>query len=357
MLNWRDPLNPLAGGAERVSEAYLRALLARGHEVVWFANTFPGAPREEMLEGLRVVRAGGRFTSWLAARRWARGQESFDLVMDQHHGIPWFAPWWVKGRVVAYIHEVLGPIWSSFYPWPVSAVGRLQERWFLRRYRHTPFWTGCDFTADQLRGLGVNSVTQVSYGIDMEALDDLGEKKLEEPLRLIVVTRLAPNKRVDHVIESLRHLRKEGIQASLKIVGDGQERSRLERQARGLPVEFAGRLAEEEKNAALREAHLQLHASVREGWGLNITEGNAMGTPAVVYPVPGLVESTRDRETGWVAEMETPQSLADGVRAALAVPDEYQRWREAGRDRARDLHWDNVLPAACDQLEAWARDG
>jgi hypothetical protein len=43
MLNWRDPRNPLAGGAERVSLAYLRELLRRGHEVFWFANDFAGA--------------------------------------------------------------------------------------------------------------------------------------------------------------------------------------------------------------------------------------------------------------------------------------------------------------------------
>ena len=60
MLNWRDPRNPLAGGAERVTEAYLRALLARGHEVAWFANAFEGAAKEEDLDGLRVVRGGGK---------------------------------------------------------------------------------------------------------------------------------------------------------------------------------------------------------------------------------------------------------------------------------------------------------
>ena len=38
MLNWRDPKNPLAGGAERVTLAYLKALAERGHEVYWFAN-------------------------------------------------------------------------------------------------------------------------------------------------------------------------------------------------------------------------------------------------------------------------------------------------------------------------------
>ena len=359
MLNWRDPRNPLAGGAERVTEAYLRALLARGHEVAWFANAFEGALIGEDLDGLRIVRVGGKFTSWLSARRWVRRQEPFDLIIDQHHGIPWYAPWWANTRVVAYIHEVLGPIWSSFYPWPISALGCWQERQTLRRYRRTPFWTGCQFTCDQLRALGAESVTPVSYGISTQVLEELDEKSLMEPVRLIVVSRLAPNKRVDHAIHALRQLREQGVKAHLRIVGDGQERAALGQLVEKLKlqgeVEFSGQLTEEQKDAALREAHLLLHASVCEGWGLNVTEANAMGTPAVVYPVPGLEESTLHGRTGLVSEEESPESLATAVQSVLQQPEDYQKWRVAARDRARSLHWDNVLRGACDQLEAWAR--
>ncbi|MCZ7636159.1 MAG: glycosyltransferase family 4 protein [Verrucomicrobia bacterium] len=79
MLNWRDPKNPLAGGAERVTEGYLRALRERGHEVVWFAFAFPEAPAEEELQGIRIVRAGGR-----GARSWRR-----DAGPDSSRGSTW----------------------------------------------------------------------------------------------------------------------------------------------------------------------------------------------------------------------------------------------------------------------------
>src|SRR6266568_6469012 len=127
MLNWRDPKNPTSGGAERVSRAYLAGLRKRGHEVYWFANDFPGAARSENLDGITVVRSGGRGTSFLRAIPWYRQQQHFDLVIDQHHGIPWYAPWWCRTNCVAYIHEVLGPIWSAFSRWPLSEFGRRQE--------------------------------------------------------------------------------------------------------------------------------------------------------------------------------------------------------------------------------------
>ena len=146
MLNWRDPQNPLAGGAERVTQAYLEALVQRGHEAWWFANDFPGASPTATLGGVHIVRGGGMGTSILAAIRWYRRQAPFDLVIDQHHGIPWYAPWWCRTRCVGYIHEVLGPIWSAFYPWPLSALGRCQERWTHWGYRKVPFWTACQAT-------------------------------------------------------------------------------------------------------------------------------------------------------------------------------------------------------------------
>jgi len=361
MLNWRDPRNPLAGGAERVSLAYMRGLVERGHEVAWFANKFSGGPDTETINGIQVVRRGGKFTSWRAARKWCTTQKPFDLVIDQHHGIPWYAPWWCKTRCVAYIHEVLGPIWHAFYPWPLSAIGKWQERLTHRKYRDVPFWTASTFTRDQLEESGVKSVTQIPYGVETCALTKLPEKDLAEPLRLITVSRLAPNKQIDHAIAALRCLVEEkGIQAGLKIVGEGQELESLKvlaaEQGMETHIEFAGALGETEKDAALRESHWLLHASVREGWGLNVIEANAMGTPAAVYPVPGLRESTLHEKTGLVAQQESPKALADVIAASLKRPRDYVNWRTSARDRAREFHWDHVLPAACDQLEAWAKE-
>ncbi len=58
MLNWRDPKNPLSGGAERVSLGYLTALVERGHQVVWFANAFSGCESKEQINGIQVAFGG-----------------------------------------------------------------------------------------------------------------------------------------------------------------------------------------------------------------------------------------------------------------------------------------------------------
>ena len=197
--------------------------MERGHEVTWFANAFPGGAPEEKIDGIRVLRGGGKFTAWLAARKWHSEQDPFDLVIDQHHGIPWYAPNWCPDKCVAYIHEVLGPIWDAFYPWPLNAIGRWQERLTLRQYSEVPFWTASDYTRELLTEQGVETIVQIPYGVATRALEELPEKELDEPLRLITVSRLAPNKQVDHAVAAVWCLREHyHLEATLEIVGQGQ---------------------------------------------------------------------------------------------------------------------------------------
>ena len=83
MLNWRDTKNPLRGGAERVTQAHLAALVERGHEVYWYTFDFPGGAREETIDGIHYVRGGGKVSSIFKAIAWYRRQEKFDLVIPR----------------------------------------------------------------------------------------------------------------------------------------------------------------------------------------------------------------------------------------------------------------------------------
>jgi glycosyltransferase involved in cell wall biosynthesis len=359
MLNWRDPVNPRTGGAERVTEGYLAALAARGHEVWWYAHAFDGCAPEERLGDIRLVRGGGVGTSVVEAIAWYWAQPPFDLVIDQHHGIPWYAPWWCRTRCVAYVHEILGPIWDSFYPWPFNRIGQLQERWTHHLYRRVPFWTASRFTRLILKRHGVRDVQLIPYGVDTRALPRLDPKPLNTPLRLVTVSRLAPNKRVDHALRTVRCLLDRGIPTILNVVGTGEIEASLKQLATQLHLDehvcFTGVLSEPDKDALLRTSHFLVHTSLREGWGLNVIEANAMGTPAAVYPVAGLTESTIHERTGLVARSETPQCLAESLLGALRSPEKYESYRQRGWERSRLLHWDRVLPPACEWLERQAR--
>jgi glycosyltransferase involved in cell wall biosynthesis len=358
MLNWRDPKNPASGGAERVSLAYLIALVERGHQVYWFANDFPGATREEIIQGIKIVRGGGRGASVLKAIQWYWKQKHFDLVIDQHHGIPWFAPWWAKTNCVAYIHEVLGPIWSAFYPPPLNAIGQQQERWTHWLYRNVPFWVPSESTKNDLQSNGVRNVTVIPNGTDATPLIQLPEKPLMLPLRLVIVSRLAPNKRVEHAIRVVQLLNERGTSSHLTIVGGGELQERLKHLVQTLQlskqITFTGQLAEHEKDFQLQQAHFLIHTSIREGWGLNVIEANAMGTPAAIYPVGGLVDSTVQGKTGIIAADENPNALASCLAVMVRTPEKYANLRIAAWERSKTFRWEQILPKACNWLEEQA---
>jgi hypothetical protein len=76
VVNWNDLKNPYAGGAEVHLEELLRRLVQRSHQVTLFCSGWPGCEREEVVEGVRIVRRGNRYNFNLVAplhlRRLAR---------------------------------------------------------------------------------------------------------------------------------------------------------------------------------------------------------------------------------------------------------------------------------------------
>src|SRR5437879_8219840 len=80
----------------------------------------------------------------------------------------------------------------------------------------------------------------------------------------------------------------------------------------------------------MTEAHVLLMTSVREGWGLVVTEANARGTPAVVYDVPGLRDSVRNEQTGLVVPPR-PKSLSDAMVRVTSDPGLYDRLAAEGQ--------------------------
>ncbi len=149
-----------------------------------------------------------------------------------------------------------------------------------------------------------------------------------------------------------------GVAVQLTIVGGGETEGTLKQLVQELDltaeITFLGQVGDREKNDALRRAHFLIHTSVREGWGLNVIEANAMGAPAAVYPVAGLVDSTIDNVTGIVTKNESPENMAECFASILKEPGKYNSLRVQAWKRSALFTWENVLPPAVDWLEQQA---
>jgi glycosyltransferase involved in cell wall biosynthesis len=335
-----------------LTHQHARRLVQRGHEVTLFVGAVKGQPRTETIDGVNVIRSGGPVTTRLQAFRWYRTQPKvhFDVVVEEINTLPYFAPWFAAAPVALWMHQLAREVWWYEAPRPLATVGFLLERSCLRLYRNKPALVLSASTRQDLLELGFSAdqVEIVPPGIEPgDAADAPAEK--EDGL-LVYVGRITPSKRVDHLVEALALVRHSGIEARLEIVGGGEPAAQLavERVARARRIEghvrFSGYVDEQAKRALLARAALIVMASVREGWGLAITEANAVGTPAVAYDLPGLRDSTIHERTGLLTS-PNPQALAKGITRALTEPDLYGRLQAGALEWSREFTWERASSA------------
>lgn len=320
--NWRDLAHPRSGGAEIYVSAVAREWVAMGHDVTLFCAAVKGEPESEILSGVKIVRRGGRATVYREARRyWNRQAEhGADLVVDCINTRPFLTPRFVGSTpVVAIIHQVANEVWNFETPWPISTIGRhLLEPHWLREYSAVPVVAVSESTRQSLETYGLQRVCVVPEGWDSQHVPDARNAKEAEPT-IIFVGRLSPNKRPEHVLRMFETVSKSVPSAKLWIVGDGPLRKSLERRAPER-VTFCGRVSEHEKLARMQRAHVLVATSVREGWGLVVTEAAAMGTPTIAYDVPGLRDSVS--HSGGRLTPANPDSLGRAVARALTGRDQ-----------------------------------
>lgn len=362
ILNWRDITHPRGGGAEKVTHEMGRRWVAWGHQVTLFCASYPGALTEESIDGVRVIRRGRQHTvHWEAYRYYQRHLRGrCDVIIDEVNTIPFFAPLYATEPVIMYSNQLAREVWRYEAPFPLSVVGYAAEPLYLQAYRHTPLMTISHSTQDDLRRLGLSGpCTIIPMSIDIGAPETLPPIGTKEPcLTLAFVGRVVPSKQVDHIIQALKHLHRIGVgDARLWIIGawDDTYRHALDRQVADLGlsdhITFFGPVDQATKEVLMARAQVFVMTSVREGWGLVVTEANALGTPAVVYDAPGLRDSTRDGETGLVCREKTPAALAQAILTLRDDPDLYTRLRWQAWATAKRLSWDETARVGWDAIQ------
>ena len=126
-------------------------------------------------------------------------------------------------------------------------------------------------------------------------------------------------KGIEEVIKAFFHILKEIKDGQLWIVGEGDPKyleylkKTMHLYTVSTKVKFFGKVSEEKKLELMKRAHLLLHASVKEGWGLVVIEAASLGTPSVVYNVAGLRDSVKNEKTGVVLKDNSPLEMAREV--------------------------------------------
>ena len=341
-FSWRDTKHPHAGGAEVFAHEVMRRLVNKGHNVTLFCARFPNSPPFETIDGVKLVRDGNTYTVYDKAKGYYKKYGSkYDLIVDENNTKPFLTPKFIKDKpILALCHSLTKEGWfyETFFPLNFIGYYFLETKW-LSYYIHTPTAVVSESTKSDLEALGFKRLFLVPEGLSVTPLNEV-PKRQSDPI-VIFIGRLKRHKMPDHAIRAFSIIKDAFPTAKMWIIGEGYLRKELEK-LKIKDLTFFGRVTEDVKYDLMRKAHLVLVPAVREGWGLVVTECNAMGVPAVAYDIPGLRDSVKDGKTGILVEKNSPESLADAAISLLKDKALLSKLSSEALLYSRQFSWDNT---------------
>jgi len=266
----------------------------------------------------------------------------YDVVIDEINTRPFLTPKFVKNgeKIIALIHQLAREYWFYETPFPINYFGYrfFEERW-LSNYTKIPTVTVSNSSRKDLADLGFEKVFVVGEGLNFEPLKRIGEKT-SNPV-IVFAGRLKKAKRPDHAIKAFKIVRGEIPKAELWIIGDGYLEDKLKRIAPE-GVKFFGNVSNEERRELIRKAWVLVNPSVREGFGLNVIEANALGVPAIAYDVAGLRDSIVNGKTGLLVKSGDVEALAGAAVQVLSTDNVRIKLSEEALTHSKGFSWDKV---------------
>ena len=350
-FNWRDLKNPEAGGAEVFTHEVMTRLQGRGYDQTLFTSQFTNSLNQEYVDGIKIIRDGTRYSVYGKAKHYYRQNKGkYDLVVDEINARPFLTPKFVKeANILALCHQIIKEIWYSevFFPLNFICSNYLERKW-LSYYKAIPTITVSNSSKEDLSAMGLKRVFEVPQGLSIKPLRHLEQK--EPNPTIVFLGRIKKYKLPHHAISAFKLIKKHIPNAKLWIIGDGNALQELKETNHNHDITFYGHVDNGLKYHLLAKAHLTLVPAVREGWGLVVTESNAMGTPVIGYDVPGLRDSIKDGKNGILVRDNSPDGLARSAISLLTNEDLLLRYSNNALEYSRLFSWDKTADAFEDVL-------
>ncbi|HEU5359327.1 MAG TPA: glycosyltransferase [Gemmatimonadales bacterium] len=333
-----------------------------GHTVLVVAPHAPGAAIDEVLGGVEVRRfryapdtlerigyqgavqksAGSPIALALMPWYLARFRRAVRQCVRGFHPDVIHAHWWIPAAIAAVGQGV--PFVVTGHGSDVRLLGRSVA---LRALAHQVLRRAAAVTAisgimaeDICRWARIPVVQVTPSAVDETRFHPMPQAPVDPP-RILFAGNWIRAKGVDLILEAFAQIRRRGISARLRLVGDGpgqaEFRALADRLGVAPDVEWAGTRAHEEMPGEFAAAAVVVMASRGpRGEGLPITLVEAMmsGCAVVATPAGGIPEIVIDGDTGLIARDGDASHLADQIARLLLDPALRDRLASAGRARA-----------------------
>jgi glycosyltransferase involved in cell wall biosynthesis len=343
---------PLVNGLATSVETFARAFRQAGHHVIVVAPQYPNRRHPEA-DILRVpgLRAPTHHAYVLPVAWWpgvARAVARLRLdVFHAHHPhlLGAAAARWARraGRPLVFTHHTHYDRYAHYVPGPSRLVGRMAVRSAVAFANRADLVVApAPAVVRRLRDRGVRTpIAVVPTGVFIPRDAGLDQAERRQDLGLgagaplcLSVGRLAREKNLVFLLSAFAVVRQALPQAQLVLVGEGDDRPRLEGLARELGiadrVRFIGAVPHEAVGEYYLAADLFLFPSTSETQGMGALEALAAGLPVVAVSSDAAQDLLGDGEGGVIAP-EDARAFAGSVVALWEQPERRGEMRVAAR--------------------------
>lgn len=350
IFNWRDTKHVFSGGAETYIQEMAKRWAEKGNYVTIFCGNDSLNPRREIVDGVEIIRRGGFYLVYFWAFLYyiLQFKGKYDVIIDCHNGIPFFTPFYAEEPVYCLMHHVHQDVFRHSLLKPLAwFAGFLEKDLMALAYKNVKFITVSESSRKDIWKLGLGgSGIEVAYpGVDLSALSPNAEEKSSVPT-VLYLGRLKYYKSVDVLIKAFKKVVEKAPEARLIIAGSGEEDANLKKTVRQLElegkVEFKGKVSNEEKTNLLQRAWVLVNPSFMEGWGITTIEANACGTPVIASDVPGLRDSVKNGQTGYLARQGDISDFSEKIMNIISDKESRERMGQEGVKWAQNFDWNKT---------------
>ncbi len=333
-------------GTEIATYHLAEHLTQRGHEVHVITSQDEGLPELSKEKGFYIhriawpkIRIVGAITFWTKICLKIQKIKP-DIVHAQ--SLPTSIPAWASKKHLKIPYVVWGQGSDIYLP---GSFIRMAYKTILKNADAVLALT--EDMKQRMLEISNRDISVVPNGIGLEQFNiKSGEKKKGNSKTIIFVGRLHPVKGVSYLIEAMAIVHRGMADAKLILVGDGTERSRLEKLVEKLDlngcIQFTGQVQQERIPTMLQQADLFALPSLSESFGIVNLEAMAAGLPIVATNVGGIPDIVVEGVNGYLVNAKRPSEIADRIIMLLWNDKIREEISVNNMEKAKLYAWDIV---------------
>jgi len=202
-------------------------------------------------------------------------------------------------------------------------------------------------------GFNLKNIYIIPNGIELEKFKNLSKNTARKELNIsqnekvvLFVGTLKNIKGIKYLVEAINIVKQKGLKIKLLLVGDGEQKSELEKMAEKLNIKeevvFIGRIDNKEIAKYMAVANIFVLPSLSEGLPVVVLEAMASGLPIIATKVGGVPEILKDSENGFLVDAKNSEQIAEKILYLFSGDDVKKYISNNNLKEAKKYSWDLI---------------